>query len=68
MTDGWCAGRTIREFVFYTLFVPQIYVFFWFSVFGGLGIRMQRSAENANITCDSILGGGASNQSESEYW
>ena len=50
-------GRTIREFVLYTLFIPQMYVFFWFSVFGGIGIRMQRTAENLNVTCASLEGG-----------
>ncbi len=29
-------GRTIREFILYTLTVPSIYIFFWFSIFGGM--------------------------------
>ncbi len=28
-------GRTIREFTFYTLTMPVLYIFLWFSIFGG---------------------------------
>ncbi|GBG27520.1 Hypothetical Protein FCC1311_037432 [Hondaea fermentalgiana] len=32
-------GRTIREVIHFTLAGPLLYAFFWFSVFGGAGIR-----------------------------
>ncbi|WP_088104945.1 glycine betaine uptake BCCT transporter [Halalkalibacter urbisdiaboli] len=35
-------GRTIREFIIGVLAVPAIFGAFWFSVFGGTGIFMQR--------------------------
>ena len=44
-------GRTIREFITYTLTIPCFYTFFWFSVFGGAGITMERKAQNLNISC-----------------
>lgn len=50
-------GRTVREFVMYTLTAPTLYGFFWFAVFGGVGIKMEREAFHANITCDSAFGG-----------
>lgn len=50
-------GRTVREFVAYTLICPAIYMFMWFSIFGSIGIKMEREAIHANITCDSVLGG-----------
>ncbi len=34
-------GRTIREFIFYVLFVPTIVTFFWFSVFGGTALHIE---------------------------
>ena len=46
-------GRTIGEFIHNTLTVPVIYVFFWFAVSGGAGIRMERNAALAGITCNS---------------
>jgi hypothetical protein len=56
-------GRTIREFIMYTLTIPTIYSLMWFSVFGGAGLRMERAAANAGITCSSPLGGGNSTES-----
>ncbi|MFC0470584.1 BCCT family transporter [Halalkalibacter kiskunsagensis] len=35
-------GRTIREFVIGVLAVPSLFGAFWFAVFGGTGIQMQR--------------------------
>ncbi len=35
-------GRTIREFVIGVLAVPAVFGAFWFSVFGGTGIHLQR--------------------------
>ncbi len=34
-------GRTIREFVFGTLFAPALAAFVWFSVFGGTALNLQ---------------------------
>eukprot|EP00397_Hematodinium_sp_SG-2012_P004023 GEMP01004034.1.p1 GENE.GEMP01004034.1~~GEMP01004034.1.p1 ORF type:complete len:789 (+),score=117.18 GEMP01004034.1:487-2853(+) len=42
-------GRTIREFIFGSMFAPMIYVFTWFCVFGSSGIKMERFAENAGL-------------------
>ncbi|KAK3754434.1 hypothetical protein QZH41_009219, partial [Actinostola sp. cb2023] len=56
-------GRTIKEFIMYTLTIPTIYSLMWFSVFGGAGLRMERAAANAGITCSSPLGGGNSTES-----
>ncbi|WP_227935661.1 glycine betaine uptake BCCT transporter [Alkalihalobacillus deserti] len=36
-------GRTIREFIIGTLAVPSLFGAFWFAVFGGTGIHIQRS-------------------------
>ena len=44
-------GRTIAEFIMYTLTMPILYSFVWLSVFGGVGIRMDREAENRGINC-----------------
>ncbi|WP_332693802.1 glycine betaine uptake BCCT transporter [Halalkalibacter lacteus] len=35
-------GRTIREFIIGVLAVPSLFGAFWFAVFGGTGIQMQR--------------------------
>ena len=56
-------GRSIREFITYTMTLPIIYIFLWFSIFGGIGIKMEREAELANITCTSLLGGKNSTES-----
>ena len=57
-------GRTIREFINYTLTLPVFYTFLWFSVFGGAGLKMERDAAIAGIKCNSTLGGAMSIQSE----
>ncbi len=28
-------GRTVRNFIMYTMTIPCLYVFLWFSIFGG---------------------------------
>mmetsp|Transcript_5187 Transcript_5187/g.17441 ORF Transcript_5187/g.17441 Transcript_5187/m.17441 type:complete len:759 (+) Transcript_5187:475-2751(+) len=38
-------GRTIRSVIIGTLFAPVTYVFLWMTIFGSLGIKMQRVAE-----------------------
>ena len=50
-------GRTIREFINGTLTAPIFYTFLWLTIFGGAGLRMERNAALANITCSSTLGG-----------
>ena len=57
------SGRTIKDFLMYTLTIPCLYSFLWFSVFGGVGIKMENLARKANLTCDSPLGGGKSTES-----
>ena len=56
-------GRTIREFIHATLAAPILYSFLWLSIFGGVGLRMERNAALANITCSSALGGKNSTDS-----
>ena len=56
-------GRTIREFINATLTAPVGFSILWLSIFGGVGLRMERNAELANITCSSVLGGGEAKQS-----
>jgi len=56
-------GRTIKEFINATLTAPIFYTFLWLTIFGGAGLRMERSAALANITCSSPLGGTNATQS-----
>jgi len=56
-------GRTIRQFINATLTAPVAFSIFWFSVFGGAGLRMERNAELANITCTSPIGGATATES-----
>ena len=56
-------GRTIREFINATMAAPILYSFLWLSIFGGVGLRMERNAALANITCSSALGGKNSTDS-----
>ena len=56
-------GRTIREFIHGTMTAPILYVFFWFCIFGSAGLKMERNAAVANITCSSKLGGTGSTES-----
>ena len=50
-------GRTVGEFIQFSMTMPILYSFLWMSIFGGAGLKMERNAEIANITCDSPLGG-----------
>ena len=50
-------GRTIKEFINNTLTIPIIYAFLWFAIMGGAGIKMERNAAIAGVTCNSTLGG-----------
>ena len=44
-------GRTIKDFIIYTLTLPSLYSFFWMAIFGGVGIQMQNTAEKAGMNC-----------------
>ena len=50
-------GRTIRQFIHGTMTAPILYAFLWFCIFGSAGLKMERDAELANITCSSPKGG-----------
>ena len=56
-------GRTIRQFINGTMTAPMLYSFLWFCIFGSAGLKMERDAALANITCDSKLGGKTSTES-----
>ena len=45
-------GRTLREFIIYSMIVPTLYCVLWFGVFGGAGIRMQMQAEHMGLATD----------------
>ena len=51
------------EYIKFTMSIPVIYTFMWMCVFGGAGLRVEREAALANITCDSVLGGKNSTES-----
>ena len=50
-------GRTVRSFINATLTAPILYLFLWFTIFGGAGLKMERDAASAGINCSSPLGG-----------
>ena len=50
-------GRTVREFLTYTLTIPILYCFFWLTIFGGIGIKMERLATNAGLNCTNPISG-----------
>ena len=50
-------GRTIRDFLTYTLTIPILYSFLWMCVFGGIGIKMERDAANAGLNCSNPIRG-----------
>ena len=56
-------GRTIRQFINATLTAPVAFSILWFSIFGAAGLRMERNAALANITCTSPLGGAGATES-----
>ena len=55
-------GRTIRQFINGTMTAPIVYSFLWFCIFGTAGLKMERDAALANITCNSTLGGKGSTE------
>jgi len=44
-------GRTIKQFIMYSLTLPCVYGFMWFSVFGGAGIKMENKAVILKMNC-----------------
>lgn len=50
-------GRTIKAYINATLTAPIIYSFFWFAIFGGAGLNMERNATLKGINCTMALGG-----------
>ena len=56
-------GRTIRQFIHGTMTAPILYAFLWFCIFGSAGLKMERDAAVANVTCTSLLGGKGSSES-----
>ena len=47
-------GRTVKEFIGGVMGAPVIYVFMWFIIFGGAGMRMEREAAQNNLCCHNI--------------
>jgi len=62
-------GRTVREVIIGGFVCPTVFAVIWFSVFGGLAIKMERTAEialqvrpdleHAGVTCTEHYSGGA---------
>ena len=50
-------GRTVRSFINGTLSAPILYLFLWFTIFGGAGLKMEREAALNGINCTSEFGG-----------
>ena len=55
-------GRTIKAFIMHCMTIPVVYSFLWMSIFGGAGLKMERNAYWANITCNSTFGGKTSSE------
>jgi len=51
-------GRTVREVIIGGFICPTLYAIMWFSVFGGLAIKMQRTAEMALEVAPDVMNGG----------
>jgi len=49
-------GRTLGEFVAWTMIIPTAYCILWFGILGSEGIRLDRRAEKAGLTCDNPFG------------
>ena len=50
-------GRTVRNFIHATLTAPILYLFLWFTIFGGAGLKMEREAAGYGSECSATLGG-----------
>ncbi|KAL5262838.1 hypothetical protein ACHWQZ_G008284 [Mnemiopsis leidyi] len=44
-------GRTIREFIHGALTAPVLFSFFWLTVFGGSGMKMERASAERGLCC-----------------
>lgn len=44
-------GRTIKNFLTATMTIPVFYIFMWFCIFGGAGMKMQRDAVKLGVNC-----------------
>jgi len=51
-------GRTLRQFVFFTLVAPSIYSFVWFGFLGGEAIKLQTLADGSGLCGVGWLNGG----------
>merc|ERR1719478_1991309 len=51
-------GRTIRQFVIFTLILPSLYCFLWFGVVGGEITLQQTLAESSKLCSNGWLNGG----------
>ena len=61
-------GRTIKQFITCTLTIPIIYSFLWFGIMGGAGIKMERNAALAGVTCNSSLGGTGAQEAYNDMY
>ncbi|CEM33500.1 unnamed protein product [Vitrella brassicaformis CCMP3155] len=52
-------GRSIKQVIAGAMAAPVVYTFFWFSVFGGAGLRMEREAALQGIDCDTPVDGAS---------
>ena len=48
-------GRTIKSFLSATLTLPVFYIFLWFCIFGGAGLKMERDAVKLGVNCSNPL-------------
>ena len=48
-------GRTIKSFLSATLALPVFYIFMWFCIFGGAGLKMERDAVKLGVNCSNPL-------------
>lgn len=44
-------GRTVRQIILGALSGPVLYSCYWFAMFGGVGLRIERQAANLGVTC-----------------
>ena len=44
-------GRTIRQFILYTLTIPVLFALAWITIMGGTGLIMEREAGDAGLCC-----------------
>jgi len=49
-------GRTIRQLAMYSFIAPLVYAFIWFCVFGGIGLRQAREAEELEALGTAVFG------------